>query len=144
MNQEEMIQNLLEAVAFHNQGQLDQAEEIYNSVLAIDKNNYDALNLLGCIHRERKKFDKGIILLCKAIKSEPTNPGAYYNLGNIYRDSKLWHEAIKQYKKTISFSPENVEALNSLGICLNEVESYEHSEIVLRKAVQIQPEFAST
>ena len=41
------------AVALHNQGELDQAEAIYRNVLAVDANNFYALNFCGCILRSR-------------------------------------------------------------------------------------------
>ena len=45
MNQEEIMQKLQYAVALHNPGELDQAEEIYWQVLAVDKHNFYALTL---------------------------------------------------------------------------------------------------
>ncbi|WP_250397870.1 tetratricopeptide repeat protein [Synechococcus sp. MU1651] len=142
MNQEEIMQQLQAAVALHNQGELDQAEVIYRSVLAVDANNFYALNFCGCICREKKSFDEAIDLLSKAIFLQPGNPDAAYNLGNVFKDAERWDEAIPCYEKTLGLRAEYPEALNNLGICLKEVERFEHSEIVLRRAVSIQPGFA--
>ena len=49
VNQEEIMQQLQAAVALHNQGELDQAEDIYRQVLTVDANNFYALNFLGSI-----------------------------------------------------------------------------------------------
>ena len=49
MNQEEIMQQLQEAVALHNQGELDQAEAIYRQVLAVDADNFYALRFFGCL-----------------------------------------------------------------------------------------------
>ena len=98
MSQEEIMEKLQVAVALHNQGDLDQAESIYRSVLECDKDNFYALNFLGCILRERKQFDEGIRFLHAAASLMPRNPNVFYNLGNIYKDAQTWDEAISCYE----------------------------------------------
>ena len=73
------MQQLQAAVALHNQGQLDQAEEIYRGVLAVDADNFYALNFCGCICREKKSFEEGIDLLSRAVMLQPGNSDAVYN-----------------------------------------------------------------
>ena len=136
------MQQLQAAVALHNQGELDKAEEIYRLVLDVDVNNFYALNFCGCIQREKKRFDEGIDFLSRAVSLQPGNPDAVYNLGNVFKDAERWNEAISCYEKALGLRAEYPEALNNLGICLKEVERYEHSEIVLKRAVSIQPVFA--
>ena len=136
------MQQLQAAVALHNQGDLDQAEVIYRSVLTVDANNFYALNFCGCICREQKRFDEGIALLGEAVSLQPGNPDVVYNLGNVFKDAERWDEAIACYEKTLGLRAEYPEALNNLGICLMEVERYEHSKIVLKHAVSMQPDFA--
>ncbi|ABM79140.1 tetratricopeptide repeat protein [Prochlorococcus marinus] len=143
MNQEEIMQQLQAAVALHNQGELDQAEAIYRQVLAVDENNFYALNFCGCIQREKKRFDDAITLLSSAVSAQPGNPDANYNLGNVFKDAERWDEAISCYEKTLDLKAEYPEALNNLGICLKETEQYEHSEIVLKRAISRQPRFAA-
>ena len=142
MNQEQIMQQLQAAVALHNQGELDQAEAIYRSVLAVDANNFYALNFCGCICREKKNFEEGIDLLSRATTLQPGNPDAIYNLGNVFKDSERWGEAISCYERTLGLRSEYPEALNNLGICLKEVDRYEHSEIVFKRAVSMKPGFA--
>ena len=138
----DLSQQLQVAVALHNQGALDQAEDIYRQILAVDTNNFYALNFCGCICREKKRFDEGIVLLSNAASVQPGNPDVVYNLGNIFKDAERWEEAISCYEKTLGLMAEYPEALNNLGICLKQLERFEHSEIVLRRAVSMQPGFA--
>ena len=142
MNQKEITEQLQCAVALHIQGKLDQAEAIYSQVLATDINNFDALNLCGCIYGEKKRFDDGIYLLRRAVSLQPDNPNAIYNLGNILKACEQWDEAISCYERTLSLKFENPSAMNNLGICLMKVERYEQSVIVLKHAVSLQPGFA--
>ena len=142
MNQEEIMQQLQAAVALHNQGELDRAEAIYRQVLAVDANNFFALNFSGCICREKKRFDEGIDLLSRAVSLQPGNPDAVYNLGNVFKDAERLDDAISCYEKALRLRAEYPEALNNLGMCLKEVDRYEHAEIVLKRAVSMQPGLA--
>ena len=54
MNQEQIMQQLQGAVALHNQGELDKAEEICRKVLAVDANNFMHLISLD-VYSVRKK-----------------------------------------------------------------------------------------
>ena len=136
------MQKLQYAVVLHNQGELDQAEEIYRQVLAVDKHNFYALNFCGSICRVKKRFEEGIDLLSRAKSLQPGNSDVVYNLGNIFKDAGQWDDAISCYEEVLILNAEFPEALNNLGICLNELKRYGHSEIVLRRAVTMQPGFA--
>ena len=61
------MQQLQDAVALHNEGELDQAEAIYRQILAVDNSNFYALNFLGCLCRLRGLYSEGIELLKKAV-----------------------------------------------------------------------------
>ena len=49
MNQDEIMETLQGAVALQNQGKIDQAEIIYRDVLAVDPDNFYALNFCGSL-----------------------------------------------------------------------------------------------
>ena len=121
------------AVGFHTQGQLDQAEQIYEVILKEDPDQFYALNFLGCIKRIKRDHNKGITLLVKAVSLQPNNPDVHYNLGNIFKDLRRWDDAIACYEKSLGLNPQSVEALNNLGICCLEVAHYERSEFIMKR-----------
>ena len=65
MKQETISSRMQRAVGFHNQGQLDQAERIYEAILKEDPEQFYALNFLGCIKRIKRDYNEGISLLVK-------------------------------------------------------------------------------
>ena len=88
------MRQLQAAVALHNQGELDQAEVIYRSVLAVDDNNFYALRFLGCLCRMKGLYIEGIKLLRKAVSLRPSDADCLCNLGNTLADSGSHQEAI--------------------------------------------------
>jgi tetratricopeptide (TPR) repeat protein len=57
---------LQEALALHQQGRLDEAEKLYNRVLKADRNQFDALHLLGMLNHQRGKPGEAYRLLSAA------------------------------------------------------------------------------
>ena len=137
MKQEAISSRMQRAVGFHNQGQLDEAEQIYEAILSENPDHFYALNFLGCIKRIKKDHNKAIDLLAKAVTLQPNNPDAHYNLGNIFKDLRRWHDAIACYEKSLVLNDQSVQALNNLGVCLLEVARYERSELIIKKVLSL-------
>ena len=88
------MQQLQAAVVLHNQGELDHAEAIYRKVLAVDANNFYALNFCGCVLRSKGQLEDACLLLQRAVSISPGEIGAQYNLGNVFRDLTRHAEAL--------------------------------------------------
>ena len=62
----------------------------------------------------KKNFDKGIVLLSRAVALQPSNADVIYKLAIFTKIIKM-DEAISCYEKTISLKNDYPEALNNLG-----------------------------
>ena len=51
----------------HQRGNLNDAQNIYEQILSIQENNFDALQLLGALFAQVKKYPQAIKFLSKAI-----------------------------------------------------------------------------
>ena len=67
-------QTLQQALALHQQGRLDEAEKLYSRVLKADRNQFDALHLLGMLNHQRGKAGEAFRLLSAALKVHPRAP----------------------------------------------------------------------
>ena len=79
------MQQLQAAVSLHNEGQLDQAESIYRKVLAVDANNFYALNFCGCILRSKKQLKDACNFLQRAVSIHSDDFSANFNLANVFK-----------------------------------------------------------
>jgi predicted O-linked N-acetylglucosamine transferase (SPINDLY family) len=73
---------LQRASIWHKDGKLEQAEEGYRRVLALDPTDADALNLLGLLHHEHGDSARALSFLEAAIKLAPPSGARFHlNLG---------------------------------------------------------------
>ena len=74
---------LREAIQTHRDGDLTNAERLYNEILNIDSEQTDALQLLGVIAAQMGNTSLAIERVKHSIAINPNQPGALNNLGNM-------------------------------------------------------------
>lgn len=106
------------AIAAHQRGELDAAEQGYGAVLAQQPKQVDALHLLGVVCMQRGDFRAAIEFIQEAIRHGGEHRDLIYNLGNALRGARRDMEAAEAYRRILVHSPQDVEALNNLGLAL--------------------------
>ena len=79
---ETMEEAFAQAVTLHQNGNLEEAEDIYRAVLDADPEHADATNLLCVLAADRGYHDDAIDLIGQAIEYQPENPFYFFSLGN--------------------------------------------------------------
>src|SRR6185503_10506487 len=92
---------LQQAVALHQQGQLDRARAIYQEILADDPQNPNALNLLAMVHHAQGRNVQAERILQSAIAAAPHVAGFHNNLGNVLLAQRRLDAAEEAYRKSI-------------------------------------------
>ena len=83
------IENKLEqAMSFHQMGQLQRAEEIYQQILTHHSQNAEALHLLGVIAYQVSKYRTVTRLITQAIEIDSSRSSFFNNLGLILLERK--------------------------------------------------------
>jgi tetratricopeptide (TPR) repeat protein len=95
------------AIAFHQNGMLEEAGLIYEKILIKDPGHTDAMNLLGLIALQKKEYPHAIELINKAISASPHNnvPEFHANLGCALHQEGLLDESIASFDLAISLNP---------------------------------------
>ena len=70
------------AVALHQQGKIQEAQALYESIIKHQPNHADALHLLGVIYHQTGHVDRAVQLIGQAITLNPKEVGYYINRGN--------------------------------------------------------------
>lgn len=126
-------------MAFHKQGNLEEASVHYKKAINVDENNPDANHLLGVIHTQLGDIPQAIELIEKSLNIQPFNALAHYNLGfalqKIYRCDK----AAVCYQAALNINPNHIEALANLGSMYMYLEKPFDAEKTFRKAVSLAP-----
>src|SRR3954468_23529029 len=67
-------QSIQSAITFHRQGQLKEAERLYNDVLRRERNQFDALHLLGLLRYQQARYSDAQLLIGAALKTNSEPP----------------------------------------------------------------------
>jgi tetratricopeptide (TPR) repeat protein len=110
-----LMQTIGQAVALHQQGRLDEAEKLYARALKLQRDNFDALHLLGVLNHQRGKAGEAHRLITLALKVNPGSPDALSNLGMVLNTLKRGPEALAALDKALALAPGHADALNNRG-----------------------------
>ena len=128
--------------SLHQQGKLKEAQTIYEKVLAIQSNHFDALQLLGTLSLQTKEYTKAVDFLTKALKLNPDYAEAYSNRGLALRELKRLDEALVSYDRAISIKPDYAEAYFNRGNALKELKRLDEALVSYDRAISIKPDHA--
>jgi hypothetical protein len=140
--QDQIALLIAQGLDLHQQGKFYEAKAIYENVLAIKTNHFDALLLLGTILAQTNEFTKAVDFLTTALKINPNHAVCYSNRGNALKELKRLDEALASYNKAISIQPDYAEAYSNRGNALKELKRLDEALASYDKAIGIKPDFA--
>lgn len=129
------------ALAFHRAGQYAAAREIYQEIINVTPNDYNALHLRGVLELDDNNFVDAITLISKAIKLADSDPAAYNNLGGAYRGLNRLEEAEQCFLKAIHLDNDYAIAFNNLADILILMKRYDEAYDACHKAIDICPNY---
>ena len=140
--QNQVVFLMAQGLALHQQGKFNEAKAIYEKVLAIEINNFEALLLLGTLSAQTKEFTRAVDFLAAALKMNPNHAVCYSNRGNALKELKRLDEALASYDKAISIKPDYAEAYSNRGNALKELKRLDEAIASFDKAISIKPDYA--
>jgi tetratricopeptide (TPR) repeat protein len=121
-------------------GRLKLAEESYKKVLKKDKNNIDALRLLGLLAFKTKNYEIAERLFLKVLQLDHSFSLAWDNLAKLYRIQNKLLKSIPAFENLIKLDPRNFEALVSLGTIYIKLSKYREGIQLYQDSLKIKPE----
>jgi tetratricopeptide (TPR) repeat protein len=100
-----------------NQGQLDEAEKDFHSVLALDAHSGAAYANLGVVYMRRKQWSKALDMFHKAAPLLPGVAGIQLNIGLAYYRQNEFLQAIPPFESVVRDQPEAPQPRYLLGLC---------------------------
>lgn len=129
-----------QALAFHQQGHLAEAERLYQGVLKSERNQFDALHLLGMLRYQQGRYSDAQPLIAAALRSNAASVVALSNYGLVLNKLGRGEEAIAAYDKALALAPDDVNALYNRGIVLHALGRYEEALQSYDRALAIRPD----
>ena len=129
------------AVQKHQNNNLQDAQNYYQKVLALDPNHVSTLYNLGSIFEKLREYQKAKDYFEKVIKINPNYINAHNNLGIIFKELGENQKAKECYEKAIGLNPNYANAHNNLGIIFKELGQYQKAKECYEKAIEINPNY---
>ena len=135
----ETIEN---AAQHHQNGHLQQAEQMYRLILQSNPDNPVALHSLGVIAHQKGNHDAAVELISKAIANNPQIPQFHNTLGLIFEVLGKYEEAFAAYQQAVSVKPDYAEAYHNMAVALQSQSQYAAAVEKCEQAVSIKPDYA--
>ncbi|MBR7745879.1 tetratricopeptide repeat protein [Undibacterium baiyunense] len=129
---------LQQAIVKHQQGFLQQAEDLYVQVLQIDAQQFDALHMIGLIAKQRGDTQSALNFFAKAIQSNPRDARVHCNLGATLQQIGNSKQALACYDLALTIKADYVLAWNNRGNSLRALERYPEALESFTKALELQ------
>ncbi len=146
---EEVRLNLDQGLALYNQGQYEQALEIFNAAAALDGKQPTLWANVGNAYSKMNQHEQAIVAYAKAIALAPEDHTLYQNLGGIYGAMGNTAKAQELYEKAVGLSaygdPKDA-AVNYYNMGVTFINAGQSAEAVeaLTKAIEADPAHAES
>jgi Flp pilus assembly protein TadD len=124
------------------QGKYRTAEKQYQTVVAKDPKNLDALSNLGVVYFRTGKIRSAESTLKKALAIAPNDDFVLTTLGIVHYRQSRFDEALKELRKAIEINPNSATAHNYLGITASQKGRQQEAEKEMLQAIAKDPNYA--
>ncbi|MDS4030824.1 MAG: tetratricopeptide repeat protein [Candidatus Contendobacter sp.] len=131
-----------QGLAFQQNGQLAQAQALYEQLLNLQPNHFGALHYSGLIAYQQENYQLANELLSKAVQLNPNSAAAYSNHGIVLKALKQFSAAAVSYKRAIVINPNHAAVHNNLGNVLLELKQFDAAISSYEHAIAIKPDYA--
>ena len=135
-----LARDLQAAIDRQRAGRFDDAERLYNEILAAHPEQPDALQFLGVLAGQRGTPEAAIDYLTRAIAVKHRNPVYHYNLGLAYQAAGRMENSSDSFRQVLELKSDHVGALKGLGWALLMLNRLEEAELCCRKVIKMAPQ----
>jgi predicted O-linked N-acetylglucosamine transferase (SPINDLY family) len=114
-----------QGLAFHREGRLEKAQEIFQEILEKMPDHVEALHLSGVIALRTRDPQRAFELISKAIEMDPGNAVALYHRGNALGDMNQHRAVVDSYDRAIALKPDFAEAHYNRGLALQDLKQHQ-------------------
>ena len=141
MPQQDKVATLMQQGFLHHQERrFKEAQDVYEEVLRIQPNHFDALQLFGALSLQIANYQQAAEYFSKALKINQ-NEGVFINQGFAFQELQLFEEAITSYDNAIAINPLCQNAYYNRGNLLTQLNRTEEAIFSYDKAISIDSDF---
>jgi protein O-GlcNAc transferase len=131
---------LRQALAFHQAGNLTEAERLYQQLMRAVPEDASAPHLLGVVRAQQGRNGEALTLMDAALKLNPDAPEVWSNYGNVLRAEGRLDEALAAQDRALKIKPDYAAALNRRALVLRDLGRLEDALSTVDHALTIRPQ----
>jgi len=131
-----------QAMEAHLAGKIGEAQELYQSILAVNPDDHVALHLLGVSYIQQERPLEGIPLLERALALRSGHADVHYNLACALQGLNRLDEAIAHYEAALAINPGHAAAHLNLGNALQAQDRHAEAMAHYRETLALKPDDA--
>lgn len=131
-----------QATHWHQQGDLNKAEQLYLQLVARKPHHFDALHHLCMIALQKKELSQALNWIDRALIENPLHALAHANRGIVLHHLQRYAEAVRSYDRAIRLHPQYAQAYCNRGIALRELGSVDLAISSYDQAIALKPDYA--
>ena len=109
--------NLFQIEIYIQEDKLDNALEVSNSILSVERNNFEAIILKSSILSKQKKHEKSILLLKSIITDYKNKFELYYQIAIEYLFLENYYKSTYYFKRSLNFDNSDHSAIYNIIYC---------------------------
>jgi predicted O-linked N-acetylglucosamine transferase (SPINDLY family) len=129
-----------QAVAFHQRGELAQAESLYQKILEVEPRLFGPRFYMGLMRLQQGRPAEACDYLGEAVQISPNELGALMNYGMALRAAGRSEEAVQAFDRALAIQPNMPEGLYNRGVAQADVKRFELAVESYDRALVLQPE----
>ena len=130
-----------QALELHHQGRLADAARLYESVLAVRPDHFDALQMLGVIKLGRGELAAALRLVGAAMRTRPNSPQVLLNYGLVLNALNRHEDALTSFEQALKQKARFAEAHNNRGSALTSLGREQEAVESFRRALVAKPDY---
>ena len=129
-----------EALRLHRQGKPEEAAQLYEAVLKVRPQHFDALHLLGILRTQQGKLEVAVELIARALERQPQSAEAHSNLGIALARLGCHEAALASYDRALALKPQHVDTLINRGNALQALNRSDEAMASYDRALAVRPD----
>jgi tetratricopeptide (TPR) repeat protein len=130
------------ALSYHQQGRLQDAAKLYESVVLANPLHDEAWHMYGLVANQLGNHKQAIEQITKAINLDSKKAKYFNNRGLIYQQLLQFTEALDDFQESLQLDPNLSQAHCNKGNILQELHRYDEAKDSFSTAIHIDPEYA--
>ena len=131
-----------EGYLYHNLGQMDKANEVYDRILTDNPGYEDALFFKGVAHYQAQEYEQALTVFTQAATINPDSPHNHYYLGVTYRGLGEREKAVAAFRRALACQPDHYPSLDELAFTYFDLRRYLEAFEVYQQILRLDPENA--